>query len=74
MFIMQVLANQLHFLANRNAELAFTPLNWPIIKLHCIKLLGEVTGFSYYEFCVSHTKPSPLLTIINYDLLKLFLM
>ena len=71
---MQVQASQLPFMANRNAEPAFTPLNWPVIKLHCIKLRGEVTGFSYYEFGVSHTKPSPLLAIIKYDLLKLYLM
>ena len=37
MFIMQVLTSQLYFLANRNAELAITPLFWPI---NCIKI-GE---------------------------------
>ena len=34
MFIMQVLASQLHFLANRNAELVIPPLFWPV---NCIK-------------------------------------
>ncbi len=37
MFIMQVLASQLHFLANRNAELAVPPLFWPV---NCIKNRG----------------------------------
>ncbi len=46
MFIMQVLASQLHFLAsqlhflaNRNAELAVPPLFWPV---NCIKIGGHV--------------------------------
>ena len=39
MFIMYVLANQLHFLANRNAKLAVTPLFWPV---NCIKIGGYV--------------------------------
>ena len=39
MFIMQVLASQLHFLANRNAGLAIPPLFWPV---NCIKLGGHV--------------------------------
>ena len=34
---MQVLASQLHFLANRNAVLAIPPLFWPV---NCIKV-GE---------------------------------
>jgi hypothetical protein len=38
MFIMQVLASQLHFLANRNAELAVPPLFWPV---NCIKIGGH---------------------------------
>ena len=29
-FIMQALASQLHFLTNRNAELAVPPLLWPV--------------------------------------------
>ena len=37
MFIMQVLASQLHFLANTNAGLAILPLLWPV---NCIKM-GE---------------------------------
>ena len=36
---MQVLASQLHFLANRNAELAIPPLFWPV---NYIKIGGHV--------------------------------
>jgi hypothetical protein len=43
MFIMQVLASQLHFLANRNAELAIPPLFWPV---NCIKIGGHVALLS----------------------------
>ena len=50
MFIMQVLASQLHFLANRNAGLAIASLFWPV---NCIKigakhvaLLGDPTVYS----------------------------
>ena len=43
MFIMQVLASQLHFLANRNAELAVPPLFWPV---NCIKIEGHVALLS----------------------------
>ncbi len=39
MFIMQVLASQLRFLANRNAELAVPPLFWPV---NCIKIGGHI--------------------------------
>ena len=39
MFIMQVLASQLQFLANKNAELAIPPLFWPV---NCIKIGGHV--------------------------------
>ena len=35
MFIMQVLASQLHFLTNRNAGLTVPPLLWPV---NCIKI------------------------------------
>ena len=51
MFIMQVLASQLPFLANRNAELAVPPLLWPV---NCIKIGGHVallsglTAYSLY--------------------------
>ena len=48
MFIMQVLASQLHFLANRNAGLAIPPLFWPV---SCIKIGGHVAVHSLY--CVS---------------------
>ena len=43
MFIMQVLASQLHFLANRNAVLAIPPLFWPV---NCIKIGGHVALLS----------------------------
>ena len=44
MFIMQVLASQLHFQANRNAELAIPPLFWPV---NCIKIGGHVALLSH---------------------------
>ena len=40
---MQVLASQLPFLANRNAELAVPPLFWPV---NCIKIGGHVALLS----------------------------
>ena len=40
---MQVLASQLHFLANKNAELAISPLFWPV---NCIKIGGHVALLS----------------------------
>ena len=40
---MQVLASQLHFLTNRNAELAIPPLFWPV---NCIKIGGHVALLS----------------------------
>ena len=43
MFIMQVLASQLHFRANRNAGLAIPPLLWPV---NCIKIGGHVALLS----------------------------
>ena len=43
MFIVQVLASQLHFLANRNAGLAILPLLWPV---NCIKIGGYVALLS----------------------------
>ena len=43
MFIIQVLASQLPFLANRNAELAVPPLFWPD---NCIKIGGHVALLS----------------------------
>ena len=53
---MQVLASQLHFLANKNAELAIPPLFWPV-NCNCIKigrhvaLLSDPTVYSLY--CVT---------------------
>ena len=40
---MQVLASQLHFLANKNPELAIPPLFWPV---NCIKIGGHVALLS----------------------------
>ena len=49
---MQVLASQLHFLANRNAGLAIPPLFWPV---NCIKIGGHVALLSgptvYLLYC-----------------------
>ena len=42
-FIMQVLASQLLFLANRNAGLAISPLFWSV---NCIKIGGHVALLS----------------------------
>ena len=57
MFIMQVLASQLHFLANKNAELAIPPLFWPV---NCIKIGGHVAMLSdptvYSLYCDSTIK------------------
>ena len=53
---MQVLASQLHFLANRNAELAIPPLFWPV---NCIKIGGHVAPLScpsiYFLFYATTT-------------------
>ena len=43
MFIMQVLASQLHFLAKRNAGLAIPSLFWPV---NCVKIGGHVALLS----------------------------
>ena len=51
MFIMQVLASQLPFLANRNTELAVPPLFWPVscikIGVH-VALLSGPTVYTLY--------------------------
>ena len=51
-FTMEVLASQLHFLVNRNTELAVPPLFWPV---YCIKIGGHVALLSgpsvYLVFC-----------------------
>ena len=55
MFIMQVLASQLHFLVNKNAELAIPPLFWPV---NCIKIGGHVALLSdptVYSLCCAYT-------------------
>ena len=54
---MQVLASQLHFLANRNAELAIPPIFWPV---NCIKIGGHVALLSdpgptvYFLYCAAN--------------------
>ena len=54
---MQVLASQLHFLVNTNAELAIPPLFWPV---NCIKIGGHVALLSdptvYSLYCACETK------------------
>ena len=54
---MQVLASQLPFLANRNAELAVPPLFWPD---KCIKIGGHVALLSgptvYTLYCAQTVK------------------
>ena len=65
MFIMQVLASQLHFLANRNAELAVPPLFWPV---NCIKIGGHVTLLScpsIYFLFYAGSVPGKVLTGIQ---------
>ena len=56
---MQVLASQLHFLANKNAELAIPPLFWPV---NCIKIGGHVALLSdptvYSLYCAVALKQS----------------
>ena len=73
MFIMQVVASQLHFLANRNAELAILPLFWPV---NCIKIGGRVVLLScpsiYFLFyspaeILARTEISPLICVYNYS-------
>ena len=52
MFIMQVLTSQLHFLVNRNAELAFPSLFWPVncTKIGHVALLGGPSiNFLFYD-------------------------
>ena len=67
MFIVQVLASQLSFLANRNAELAVPPLFWSV---NCIKIGGHVALLSglfipYRPLAV--TSHIPLLSAILED-------
>ena len=62
MFILQVLASRLHFLANKNAELAIPPLFWPV---NCIKIGGHVALLSdptvYSLYCgIVKISPPPL--------------
>ena len=60
MFIMQVLASQLHFQANRNADLTVPPLLWPV---NCIKIEGHAElpcGPTVYYLYSDHGKRSRL--------------
>ena len=71
---MQVLASQLHFLANTNAELAIPPLFWPV---NCIKIEGHVALLSdptVYSLYCGHGSRAENLTnhgYLNFTL-KLF--
>ena len=63
---MQLLASQLHFLANKNAELAIPPLFWPV---DCIKVGGHVALLSdptvYSLYCALSTSTTLDLLITN---------
>ena len=65
---MQVLASQLHFLANTNAELAIPPLFWSV---SCIKIGGHVALLSdptvYSLYCALGVSKEPQL--FNIDVL-----
>ena len=69
MFIMQVLASQLHFLANKNAELAIPPLFWPV---NCIKIGGHVALLSdptvYSLYCDSNVTNQTTIRIKRHNL------
>ena len=66
MFIMQVLASQLPFLANRNAEVAVPPLFWPDT---CIKIGGHVALLSgptvYTLYCAIDTRKTRYIRNLN---------
>ncbi len=47
---MQVLPSQLHFLANRNVELAVPPLLWPCSKLHKNRGACSIADLPFYLF------------------------
>ena len=63
---MQVLASQLPFLGNRNAELAVPPLFWPV---NCIKIGGHVALLSgptvYTLYCDQTLKPKIIQILKN---------
>ena len=62
---MQVLASQLPFLANRNAELAVPPLFWPD---NCIKIGGHValpSGPTVYTLYCGTAMTSMLWDLLN---------
>ena len=64
---MQVLASQLHFLANRNAGLAVPPLLWPV---NCIKIKGHVALLSgptvYSLYCAEALRHFKILRVRNF--------
>ena len=69
MFIMQVLTSELHFLANRNAELATPSLFWPV---NCIKIGRHValqSGPSVYSIYCDKT-----ITIGNRSVLIVYII
>ena len=66
-FITQILASQLPFLANRDAELAVPPLFWPV---NCIKIGGHVALLSGPYAVPGGGVPLPLQTW-NYLLYKI---
>ena len=49
MLIMQVLARQMPFLANRNAELAIPPLFWPVSRIKIVGHFALLSGTSVYS-------------------------
>ena len=52
MLIMQVLASQLPFLANRNAEQAVPPLFWPVNWIKIGRNVALLSGLSAYVYSV----------------------
>ena len=69
---MQVMPSQLHFLANKNAELATPPLFWPV---NCIKIGGHVallsdhTVYSLYCDIVAEFILMAFLSCLDFKLL-----
>ncbi len=62
---MQVLANQLHFLVNRNAELAVLLLFWPV---NCIKIGGHChLPFYLFLFYAAGNRNGMLLSRVGFS-------
>ena len=61
-----LLASQFHFLANKNAELAISPLFWPV---NCIKIGGHVALLSdptvHSLYCATALTITPLCQFLN---------